>query len=275
VIDKGTGPPIVLIPGIQGRWEWLSPTVNALAKQHRVLSFSLGELATRDSTGDDPFSAWSDGIERLLDRAGEADTTIVGISFGGLIALRFAARRPARARAVVLASTPPPTWRLDRRRAAYVRHPRLALPLFAWRAGRILMREIFHTRPSWSSRARLVAEYSHRVLRAPVSPTSMAAWVRAWLATDLESDCGLVSAPVLLVTGEAHLDRVVPMEATLQYLKLIDGARHVVLQGTGHVGAITKADRFAEIIGQFLRERVSTPRDYHEELEDHEGVYGS
>ena len=31
MIDVGNGPPLVLIPGMQGRWEWMQPTVNALA----------------------------------------------------------------------------------------------------------------------------------------------------------------------------------------------------------------------------------------------------
>ena len=31
IVDKGHGTPIVLIPGVQGRWEWMRPTVDALA----------------------------------------------------------------------------------------------------------------------------------------------------------------------------------------------------------------------------------------------------
>ena len=29
--DRGAGPPLVLVPGIQGRWEWMAPAVDALA----------------------------------------------------------------------------------------------------------------------------------------------------------------------------------------------------------------------------------------------------
>jgi len=41
MIDTGNGPPLVLIPGLQGRWEWMRPTVNALARTFRVISFTL------------------------------------------------------------------------------------------------------------------------------------------------------------------------------------------------------------------------------------------
>ncbi len=33
--------PIVLVPGIQGRWEWMTPTVEALREHRDVLTFSL------------------------------------------------------------------------------------------------------------------------------------------------------------------------------------------------------------------------------------------
>jgi hypothetical protein len=32
VIDVGHGPPLVLVPGIQGRWEYLRPAIEALAR---------------------------------------------------------------------------------------------------------------------------------------------------------------------------------------------------------------------------------------------------
>jgi pimeloyl-ACP methyl ester carboxylesterase len=40
-IDIGSGPPLVLIPGLQGRWEWMRPTVDALAAEFRVISYTL------------------------------------------------------------------------------------------------------------------------------------------------------------------------------------------------------------------------------------------
>src|SRR5262245_52720057 len=120
MIDRGSGPAIVLIPGVQGRWEWMSPAIEALAVGHRVLSFSLHEW-TNATTGSTAFDVWTDGIDRMLDRAGEQRAAIVGVSFGGLIATRYAARRANRVSALVLVSTPPPRFKLDARRAAYIK----------------------------------------------------------------------------------------------------------------------------------------------------------
>ena len=41
IVEKGSGAPIVLIPGIQGRWEYLRPAVDALARSFHVLTFPL------------------------------------------------------------------------------------------------------------------------------------------------------------------------------------------------------------------------------------------
>ena len=50
MLDVGTGPPLVLIPGIQGRWEWMKPSIDALAREYRVITMSLpGEPGRRDA----------------------------------------------------------------------------------------------------------------------------------------------------------------------------------------------------------------------------------
>jgi pimeloyl-ACP methyl ester carboxylesterase len=80
----------------------------------------------------------------------------------------------------------------------------------------------------------------------------MAGYVRAWEGTDLAHDFGRLTAPTLIITGEPHLDRVVPVRSSLEYLDLIPGARHAELRGTGHVGLITMPDRFAEVVDEFI-----------------------
>jgi pimeloyl-ACP methyl ester carboxylesterase len=255
MIDLGSGTPIVLVPGIQGRWEWMRPTVQALARRHRVLTFSLGDV--------DTFDDFLAVIDDVLDRAGESSAVMVGVSFGGLIALHYAARRPSRVRALVLVSTPAPRPRLDQSSTRYLRHPRLALPFFSLRGCARLLPEIMVARPSWPARLRLGAEYALRVVRAPISPTRMARHVNAWRAADLAPDCAQVGAPTLVITGEPGLDRVVPVPSTLEYLRLIDGARQASLPRTGHVGVITRPEEFANAIDRFLAESTVGPKVRH------------
>jgi 3-oxoadipate enol-lactonase len=250
MIDRGRGSPIVLIPGIQGHWEWMGPAIDALAARHRVLSFSLFDTRRPSRTA---FDAWVERIDAMLDAAGLARATIVGISFGGVIATHYAAKRPDRVSALVVASAPSPRWRPDARVARDVRHPLLALPGFVARAPRRLVPEVMAALPTWPGRARFALGYAVRAAIWRISPRAMAGWIATWMATDVAAGCSHIVAPTLVITGEPALDRVVPVSSTLDYLALIPGARAVTLAGTGHVGCVSKPHEFAALIGDFVR----------------------
>lgn len=255
MIDTGHGSPILIIPGIQGRWEWIRPAVAELRVTNRVLSFSLGEVPPTD----DCFEKWEAYIDRLLDRARIDRLVLAGISFGGLIAARYAARRPDRAGGLILVSTPAPGWPLDPERAGYIRRPVRSLPAFAIRGIQRLLPEIMAARPTWWGRATCLAGHLARVLRFPASPRKMAAWARAWQTTRSDEYCRPLTLPTLLITGEQHLDRVVPTASTLEYLTLIPGSRHVVLPNTGHIGLISTPKAFAAVVREFI-ERCAVHR---------------
>ena len=255
MIDKGHGSPVVLIPGLQGRWEWMLPAVDALSARHRTLSFSLNKVEGA-TTPARAFDVWVDEIDRLLDRAGERQAAIAGVSFGGLVAVYYAARRPARTSALVLISAPAPRWRWDHPMAKYVTRPRLALPMFMARAAGRLLPEFRALDERSGPRLRFLTQHLGRVLRFPASPTFMAACVRAWDATDIAAESRRVTAPTLIITGEPGLDRVVPVAGTLEYRTLICGARHVTIERTGHLGVISRPHDLAAAMTRFLEGRA-------------------
>src|SRR5262245_54264046 len=95
--DSGQKTPIVLIPGIQGRWEWMAPAVKALDPDFEVLTFTLSDVPKptgAPAAADGWFGRWTEHIDRLLDQAGGGPAVIAGVSFGGLVALWYAAARP-------------------------------------------------------------------------------------------------------------------------------------------------------------------------------------
>ena len=254
MIDVGSGPPVVLIPGIQGRWEWMWPAVDALERRCRVISFSLAEDRGNGRAVDPArgFDDYLDQIEEVMTRAGLADAAVCGVSFGGLVALHWAARRPERTRALVLVSTPSPDWTLDARLQWYLRAPRLLSPVFAAQSPFRLGPEIWHALDSVGDRLAFSGRHLARLARSPFSPAEMAERVRRMSAVDFKADCRRVRAPTLVVTGEPGLDRVVPVDETLSYTDRIAGARHATIERTGHIGLVTRPDQFAEMVGPFV-----------------------
>jgi len=259
MIAKGTGFPVAMIPGIQGRWEWMTPAVDAMSAGHRVVAASLSEIRP-ERHADDTFLAWMRALDRVFDRAHERRLSLIGVSFGGLIAACYAARRPDRVTSLVLVSPPAPVWHPRPGDEFCLRYPRLALPYFGVRAVSRLLPEFYRSRDSWPQRARFALSHATRGVTAPLSPLFAAHWVREWQKFDISEDCTRIAAPTLVLTGEPGLDQVVPFERSMEYVKLIPGATHKVLEGTGHIGLIAKPYRFAELAGKFIYEANSAER---------------
>jgi pimeloyl-ACP methyl ester carboxylesterase len=252
MVDRGSGIPVVLVPGIHGRWEWMAPTVDALAARCRVLAFSLCDEPTSEFLYDPDrgFDNYVGQLEQVLDRAGVREAVIVGVSYGGLIAAEFAARRPERVSRLVLASALPPDWTPDRRARFYMRAPLFLSPLFFIGSPARMLPEIRTAIPIAAARRRFLVAHGTRVLRAFLSPARMARRVR-WLEEHHFESPLTIAAPTLVVTGEATLDRVVPTSTTLRYVSTLRTARHEVLLRTGHLGVVTRPDTFAELVTRF------------------------
>jgi 3-oxoadipate enol-lactonase len=255
MIDRGNGSPVVLIPGMQGRWEWMAPAVESLAERCRVITYSLcGEPGSNRPM--DPalgFDNLTRQLEETLDRAGIDRAVVCGVSFGGLVALRFAAERPERTAGLALVSTPGPAWQADARIRRHVRWPRLLAPWFVLTSPLRLIPEITATFGHRTEAAAFFMRHMARVLAAPLAPSRAAERVRMLMALNPGADCVKVGAPTLVVTGEQALDLVVSADGTRDYVRTIPGAGHALLERTGHIGLVTRPARFAEIIGDFSR----------------------
>ena len=255
VIERGSGIPVILIPGIQGRWEWMLPAIDALAKYCRVITFSLC---------DEPSSGFAldaeGGIEnymRQLDDVFERtrldSAVLMGVSFAGPIAMEYSVRHPDRVSALMLVSALPPDWTPDARARFYMRAPLLFSPLFFVDAPIRSSREVRAALPRLTQRLAFGIQQTNRLLHYFLSPTRMTTRLR-WLGQFHFSDPSLFTKPVMVITGEPGLDRVVRPELTARYLQALPHARHEVLAGTGHLGTVTKPREFASLVERFLGE---------------------
>jgi pimeloyl-ACP methyl ester carboxylesterase len=257
IIDRGSGTPIVLVPGIQGRWEWMKPAVDALAQRFRVITFSLADEPTCGGHFDQAtgFDCYVQQIADVMDAVALEQATICGISYGGLIAAAFAARHREKVSALVLMSALPPTWVPDERARFLIRSPRLLTPLFC--VGSLRMcREIAVAKGGWIAGLAFSVKHAANALWHIFSPTLMARRVTLLERLDLESEIRQIDCPTLVATGDEDLDLVVPVRMTREYLRMLPHARSATIARTGHLGIITRPDAFVDLILDFTGHKV-------------------
>jgi poly(3-hydroxyoctanoate) depolymerase len=254
VFDQGEGPPIVVIPGLQGRWEWQKPALRRLACRCRAISYSLcGDIGSRQRL--DPklgFENYVRQLDAVLEKADVDRAAICGVSFGGFVALHYAAERPQRVSALVLASAPGPGFRPNAQQERWLSRPWVSAPAFVLSSPKRVWPEIRMAIPDWRGRARFLATQTMRCAAAPMIPSLMASRMYGVKGVDFEADCRRVKAPTLVVSGDADLDRVVPVESTRTYEALIPHAEYRLIHGTGHMAVLTRPAEFARIVTEFV-----------------------
>jgi len=183
----------------------------------------------------------------LLADAGHEQVDVVGVSLGGLVALRLAADHPELVRRLVVvdavATYPPAMKEMWRDRAA--RTPTDGLgPL------------IDPTLDLWFTADRLaeggpLVEQVRELLLAG-DPLGYARACQALEQVDLTGVTGRLSAPTLVVCGE---DDAPPFTAAARALAdELPGARLVWLSPARHAGVLEQPEQFQQALTAFLRE---------------------
>ena len=116
--------------------------------------------------------------------------------------------------------------------------------------------EIAAVFPDLPQRWKFAWRHLLRVVKHPFIPVQMAERIRLLRGVDFVGDCGRVRAPTLVITGEPDLDRVISVHSTREYIHAIEGATYEQIEGTGHIGLVTRPNRFRDIVGQFVATHV-------------------
>lgn len=104
----GSGPDVVLLPGLGCPAEVYSGLLAALAPRHRCHVLQIPGFAGLGIAASDAAIDWAAEVERYLDEQKLPAVTLVGHSFGGWLALQVAARKATVTRLVVIDAAPFP-----------------------------------------------------------------------------------------------------------------------------------------------------------------------
>lgn len=252
--EAGSGPSVVLVHGLGGSTAFWEPVIAALAAEFRVVAYNLrGSAGSSRPAGPWRLSDFVGDLDGVIEALGLAPAAVVGHSMAGGVALAYAARQPARVRAVVgvgaVTELPDAGREGMRGRAVAVRADGMEQVAAAvatagvapsWREGNPVEWDAF--------RARLAAN----------DPEGYALQAEVVAQLDLAAELPAVSCPVLFVSGD--LD--VPSSPSLNEANAarMREARHVLIPDCGHIVSLERPDALLGAMLPFLRETATASR---------------
>lgn len=247
VAGPAGAPWITFVPGIGNDRGFWADLASRLADRFRVLTFDpWGHGASPAPPAGATFDTFVAGILALWNALGIDRSSLVGLGFGGSLALAAAAAAPHRVAGVVAFCCRP--RQPDDRRAFWRERSatagELGIPaITAMTVDRWLSQEFRSAHPETDA-----------ALRQAMNGTSLAgyqAYATAFAAMDFTDHLGAISCPVRLVAAE-HDHGGGPVDAMRETAGRIPGASFEVIPGSGHICVAEAPEAVAKVLGNFF-----------------------
>lgn len=262
--ESGRGEPLFCLHGGMGLDHHIFlPWLEELAPVARVILFDFsGNGASRSDLPPEELShdVWVEDIETLRQHLGLDRISLLGHSYGGLLAQAYALRHPGRISKLVLSNTAPV---VDFGSVIVANAQARGTPAQVEEALRVLTSPAAGDREMEDGFSELLPLYFHqwnaeagRTLLEGVGfrATAFNAGNGHELgAFDTRERLGELRSPVLVISGGD--DWIMPREHGGRRLaELIPGARHVVLEKSGHFPFVEETEAFVDAVATFLKE---------------------
>jgi len=248
----GPGQPVLFLHGLLFDGRMFDAQVVALRDRYRCLTVDFpGQGRSEPAAHSYQLEQLYADVLQFIRRLNLGPVHLVGLSMGGFVSMRLAARNPDLVRSVTLINTGPGG------------HPRAKMPQHAVLAGaaRVL-----------GPGSPVVADGLERSLFGepfrtdPASAETLATWRRRWSEADVraliatllalmirpgvEAELPAVTADTLVISGQLDLEH--PPTDGRRIAERVTGSRTVELPGVGHSAAIENPDAVTSELRAFL-----------------------
>jgi 2-hydroxymuconate-semialdehyde hydrolase len=252
--DVGRGFPVLMIhgsgPGVSAyaNWRLVMPE---LARDRRVIAPDMAGFGFTDRPPGATYTmdGWVAQAIGLIDTLDLAQVDLVGNSFGGALSLALAIRHPERVRCVVLMGAAGVNFELTPALDAIWGYTpsfdnmRKVMDWFAYDRN-LVSDELAQLRYEASKRPGFQESY------AAMFPAPRQRWVESLASSD--EDIRKLPHETLIIHGRE--DQVLPLSNSIRLSQLILRSQLHVYGRCGHWTQIEHAQRFAQLVGNFLAE---------------------
>ncbi|KRT64323.1 MAG: alpha/beta hydrolase fold protein [Chloroflexi bacterium CSP1-4] len=245
---RGEGPPLVLLHGFVGDSREWRRQIDALSDEFTVVAWDApGSGRSSDPPETFRLADYADCLAAFIDALGLARPHVVGLSFGGALALELYRRHPTIPMSLVLASAYA-GWAgslLDE-----IIEQRLEQTLQAADSPPDQrVRSMIPTMFSGSPPAEPVEAFQAIMLE--IHPAGLRAMARSLAEADLRDILPRIAVPTLLLYGDE--DVRAPLTVAQDLHTRIPASRLVVMPGVGHMSSVEAAETFSAQVRSFLR----------------------
>lgn len=251
-LEAGSGPMVLMLhgsgPGVSATANW-QHNIPRLAQQFHVLAPDIVGFGATERPEDVVYSlrTWTDHVWAFLDSLNIDETTIVGNSLGGRIAMQMATDQPTRVAKMVLMGAPGVGMKLSEGLAAL----RAYEP--SHDAMRDLLRNYFVVDPAMITDELVAIRYQASIADGAYEAYRAMFFDPKHAGSELgitEDEARAITTPTLLVHGRE--DKVVPLEVSLTMLGLLPNADLHVFSSCGHWTQIERAPEFSALVADYL-----------------------
>jgi pimeloyl-ACP methyl ester carboxylesterase len=257
--EAGSGPPLLLVHGLGGTWQYWRRTMELLAGEARCIALDVPGFGRSDSPPRGfTLDAAADGLAAALGALGAAPAVVCGHSLGGPLAARLALRHPGAVSRLVLVApsglAPAPAWQRRALRAvpAFTLLRRAPFAWERWLARippvRNAILGLFVDRP-----ASVDPETARQLFAGARDAREVPAALDASFSTGLDDDAPLVAAPIAAIWGAR--DRMTPPRESEVLRRVVPSAEIHFLPACGHLPMLDRPEAFAVLLRRLAVER--------------------
>lgn len=249
--EGSTGQTIAFSHGLLWGTELFAPQIAALRDRYRCIAW---DHRGQGRSAADPHRhcigmelVWQDAVA-LLDQLGVQNVHFVGLSMGGFVAMRVAARRPDLISRLILIETtyePEPVHNIGRYRLLTAIYRTLGPRIVASRVAAIMLGRSILSDPGRKAEVAGFVELMTR--RRDIWKAVNGVIDRAGIAP---SELARIAAPTLVIVGDE--DVATPLPKAQQIVAAITGAQLVIIPRAGHSSTVEEPAAVTAAIERFL-----------------------